>query len=268
MSWRKCCTAAAILCLAAGLTPCNAQQMYDGPWVQIEATSFMIGIGGQGGDGQLYLPNLGSNCSHPFGISGFGAGIQVGVSRISAFGPVRNLTRVEDFPGTYRSSQGEATLVAGSGTISLKNNANNVSLELASQTSGIAIGVSGHDLTIDMPEPPVNAPRVYVFEFGFNKDFVNADSRKALNELVDAWKCRYANVDVAGHTDTVGNETDNLNLSELRAQAVRNYLVGAGVVPTRITTHVAGESDLQVPTANNMRLRSNRVAIVTIREQR
>src|SRR5690242_15874761 len=99
MSWRKCCTAAAILCLAAGLTPCNAQQMYDGPWVQIEATSFMIGIGGQGGDGQLYLPNLGSNCSHPFGISGFGAGIQVGVSRISAFGPVRNLTRVEDFPG-------------------------------------------------------------------------------------------------------------------------------------------------------------------------
>ena len=45
---------------------------------------------------------------------------------------------------------------------------------------------------------------------------------------------------------------------------MRNYLVRAGVVPTRITTHVAGESDLQVPTANNVRLRSNRVAIVTI----
>jgi outer membrane protein OmpA-like peptidoglycan-associated protein len=72
------------------------------------------------------------------------------------------------------------------------------------------------------------------------------------------------NIDVAGHTDTVGKISDNLNLSELRAQAVRNYLVRAGVVPTRITTHVAGESDLQVPTANNVRLRSNRVAIVTI----
>ena len=82
---------------------------------------------------------------------------------------------------------------------------------------------------------------------------------------MEAWKCRYVKIDVAGQTDTVGKESDNLNLSELRAQAVRSYLVGAGVVPTRVTTHVAGESDLQVPTANNIRLRDNRVAIVTIR---
>jgi outer membrane protein OmpA-like peptidoglycan-associated protein len=147
--------------------------------------------------------------------------------------------------------------------MSLKNNANNVSLDLASQTTGIALGISGQGLTIDMPEPPVNAPRVYVLEFGFNKDFVNAGTRKALNELMEAWKCRYVNIEVA-HTNSVGKESDNLNLSELRAQGVRNYLVGGGVVPTRITTHVAGESDLQVPTANNVRLRSNRVAIVTI----
>jgi outer membrane protein OmpA-like peptidoglycan-associated protein len=227
----------------------------------------MIGIGGQGGDGQLHLPNLGTNCAYPFTISGFGAGVQVGVSRISASGPVKNLTKIEDFEGTYSSTQGEATVVAGVGRMSLKNNANNVSLDLASQTTGIGLGVSGQNLTIDMPEPPMNAPRVYVLEFGFNKDFVNADSRKALNGLMDAWKCRYVNIDVAGHTDTVGKESDNLNLSELRAQGVRNYLVSAGVVPTRITTHVAGESDLQVPTANNVRLRSNRVAIVTIRQQ-
>ena len=31
-------------------------------------------------------------------------------------------------------------------------------------------------LTINMPELPVNAPRIYVLEFGFNKDFVNATS--------------------------------------------------------------------------------------------
>jgi outer membrane protein OmpA-like peptidoglycan-associated protein len=225
----------------------------------------MVGIGGQGGDGQLNLPNLGSNCVYPFSFSGFGAGVQVGVTRISASGPVNNLTRIEDFPGTYSSIQRDATIVAGRGSISLKNKANDVSLELASQTTGIGLGLSGQGLTIDMPEPPLNSPRAYVLEFGFNKDFVNADSRKALNELVEAWKCRYVSIDVAGHTDTVGKESDNLNLAELRAQAVRNYLVGAGVVSTRITTHIAGESDLRVPTANNVRLRSNRVAIVTIR---
>lgn len=149
--------------------------------------------------------------------------------------------------------------------MSLKNNANNVVLELASQTAGIGLGASGQNLTIDMPEPPVNAPRRYVLDFGFNKDFVNADSRKALNELIEAWKCRYVNIEVAGHTDTIGEESNNLNLSELRALAIRGYLVGAGVVPTRITTRIAGESDLQVPTADNIRLRTNRVAIVTIR---
>jgi len=264
MSVTKCSAVALLVCLVIGPAPSHAQTN-DGPWVQIETTSFMVGIGGQGGDGQLFLPNLGTNCFYPFNISGFGAGIQAGVSRISASGPVKNLTKVEDFRGTYRSAQGEATLVVGRGGMSLKNNANNVSLELASQTTGIALGTSVQGLSIDMPEPSVSAPRVYVLEFGFNKHFVNADSRKALNELMEAWKCRYVNIDVAGHTDTVGKNSDNLNLSELRAQAVRNYLVGAGVVPTRITTHVAGESDLQVPTANNVRLRSNRVAIVTIR---
>jgi outer membrane protein OmpA-like peptidoglycan-associated protein len=264
MSFTKWSAAALLMYLATGPAPSNAQAN-DGPSVQIESTSFMVGIGGQGGDGQLFLPNLGTNCVYPFNISGFGAGIQVGVSRISASGPVKNLTKVEDLDGTYSSTQGEATLIAGSGSMSLKNNANNVTLGLASQTTGIALGVSGQGLTIDMPEPPLNAPRVYVLEFGFNKDFINADSRKTLNELTEAWKCRYVKIDVAGHTDTVGKESDNLNLAELRAQAVRNYIAGAGVVPTRISTHVAGESDLQVATANDARLRSNRVAIVTIR---
>ena len=203
MSVAKCSAAALLVCLMTGPAPSNAQTN-DGPWAQIETTSFMVGVGGQGGDGQLFLPNLGTNCVYPFNISGFGAGIQVGVSRISASGPVKNLTKVEDFRGTYRSAQGEATLVVGRGGMSLKNNANNVSLDLASQTTGIALGTSAQGLTIDMPEPPGNAPRVYVLEFGFNKDFVNADSRKALNELMDAWKCRYVNIDVAGHTDTVG----------------------------------------------------------------
>ena len=113
-----------------------------------------------------------------------------------------------------------------------------------------------------MPGPPVNAPRVYLLEFGFEKTWVNADSRKTLNDLLDAWKCRFVNIDVAGHTDT--KEADNLNLSELRAVAVQTYLVGAGVVPSRITTKIAGERGLQVPTPEGVRLRSNRVVVLTI----
>ena len=70
------------------------------------------------------------------------------------------------------------------------------------------------------------------------------------------------NIDVAGHTDT--KEADNLNLSELRAEAVRTYLVGAGVVPSRVTTKIVGERGLQVPTPAGDRMRSNRVVVLTI----
>jgi len=115
-----------------------------------------------------------------------------------------------------------------------------------------------------MPLPPANAPRAYVLEFGFNKNWVNADSRKKLNELVNSWKCRFVNISVVGHTDTAGKESDNLNLSELRAIAVQDYLSGAGIAPGRIKRDVAGERDLQVQTVNGVRLRDNRVAIVTI----
>jgi outer membrane immunogenic protein len=258
-------TAGALLVsLAAGVAPAIAQTN-TAPWVDMESTSVMVGIGGQKGDGQLNLPNLGSNCVYPFKVGGFGAGIQVGVAKIAASGPVKNLTRLEEFPGTYSATQGvDATVVAGSGTISMKNNANNVSIDLASKTTGLSLGVGGQRLTIDMPLPPANAPRAYVLEFGFNKNWVNADSRKKLNELVNSWKCRFVNISVVGHTDTAGKESDNLNLSELRAIAVQDYLSGAGIAPGRIKRDVAGERDLQVQTVNGVRLRDNRVAIVTI----
>jgi outer membrane protein OmpA-like peptidoglycan-associated protein len=254
-------TAAALLFLAVGAPPASAQTR-NTPWVDIETVSVMAGLGGQSGDGQLNLPNLGTNCVSPFTVSGFGAGLQVGVSKVSASGPVANLTQVEDFPGRYTATQGQFTLVGGGGSMSLKNNNNNVSIDLALQTVGINLGISGEGLTIDMPGPPVNAPRVYLLEFGFEKTWVNADSRKTLNELLDAWKCRFVNIDVAGHTDT--KEADNLNLSQLRALAVQTYLVGAGVVPSRIATTIAGERGLQVPTPEGVRLRSNRVVVLTI----
>src|SRR5690242_19889535 len=87
----------ATLALAlAAVTPALAQSGGNQPWVQMQTSSAMAGLGGQSGEGQLTLPNLGTNCVYPFSVSGFGAGIQVGVSRVSAAGPVQNLNRLED----------------------------------------------------------------------------------------------------------------------------------------------------------------------------
>ena len=122
MNSAKYTAAALFLSLAVAAAPASAQTKdtpwKDTPWVEIETISVIAGVGGQNGEGQLNLPNLGTNCVHPFTVSGFGAGLQVGVSKVTASGPVKNLTQIEDFPGTYSATGGQATLVAGGSSMS------------------------------------------------------------------------------------------------------------------------------------------------------
>lgn len=236
------------------------------PSIEMESTSVNIGIGGQSGAGILRLPNLGTNCTYPFKVSGFGAGLHVGVSKARAEGVVANLTKVADLSGSYSATTSEATLIAGAGSTSMKNDGNNVLIGLKSQTEGLGLGFGGQGMTIDVAEPAVTAQKSYILTFGFNKSHVNQEARVALDQLVRAWKCHYANILLYGNTDTVGKESTNLNLSELRALAVRDYLVRAGVVPARVRSQPKGESSPIVPTGNDVRLRNNRNVIAVVQE--
>ncbi|HUL11121.1 MAG TPA: OmpA family protein, partial [Methylococcaceae bacterium] len=55
-------------------------------------------------------------------------------------------------------------------------------------------------------------------------------------------------VEVDGHTDSRGSDAHNLDLSQRRAAAVRQYLVGHGVAPERLEAQGFGESK---PVADN-----------------
>ncbi len=55
-------------------------------------------------------------------------------------------------------------------------------------------------------------------------------------------------IQIAGHTDSTGSEEYNMQLSQRRADAVKNALVGKGVDPGRMTTIGYGESK---PVASN-----------------
>jgi outer membrane protein OmpA-like peptidoglycan-associated protein len=249
----------------AAIVPAAAQQTYD-PWVQIQATSAIVGVGGASGAGRLNLPNLGTNCSYTFQVSGFGAGIQVGVSKVSAQGPVKNLTRLEDFPGNYSATEGQATIIAGGGGITMRNNANNVTMTLASQTAGLNIGFSGSGITVNMPVAPVNAPRQLVLEYGFGKDRLNLANRAKIDQMLQAWKCRFVAFDIVGRTDAVGKQAENLDLSETRARGVRDYMQSVGVYPPRLPAQFSGENNQQIQTQQGVRLRSNRVVVITVRD--
>ncbi len=55
-------------------------------------------------------------------------------------------------------------------------------------------------------------------------------------------------VEIQGHTDSVGSASYNLKLSQMRAEAVRNYLIEHGISPDRLIAKGYGES---MPIASN-----------------
>lgn len=78
---------------------------------------------------------------------------------------------------------------------------------------------------------------------------------------------RERNLTIEGHTDSQGSDSHNLDLSQRRADAVRDYLVRREYQADRITTHGMGEGH---PIADNAsaegRANNRRVEIVIERE--
>src|SRR3954464_7857104 len=110
--------ASIILAVAGGAPAFGQQPNY--PWIEMDTTSFALGLAGQTGEGILHLPNLGTNCDYPFRVSGFGGGIQAGISQVAASGAVTGLKRISDLTGDYSATEGQATVVAGAGATQMQ----------------------------------------------------------------------------------------------------------------------------------------------------
>lgn len=80
--------------------------------------------------------------------------------------------------------------------------------------------------------------------FDFNSDRLTANARDLLVRTADALKGQPGlKVELAGHTDSVGAEEYNRELSQKRAESVRNYLIDLGVSPDQMTATGYGESE-------------------------
>lgn len=72
-------------------------------------------------------------------------------------------------------------------------------------------------------------------------------------------------VEVTGHTDTVGSEEDNDRLSLQRAEEVLNWLAGQGFERSLMSASGRGERDLKEPSIDNFSSATNRRVEVIVR---
>ena len=72
-------------------------------------------------------------------------------------------------------------------------------------------------------------------------------------------------VAIHGHTDDVGSDNDNMELSRARAKSVRSYLMLSKVDPARLTYKGFGESKPLVPnTSESTRAKNRRTEFVIL----
>src|SRR6516165_9062742 len=83
--------------------------------------------------------------------------------------------------------------------------------------------------------------------FDFDKAYVKPEYHDMLNRIAGVlMTLRGYSIAVYGYTDDVGTQTYNLQLSQRRAEAVRDFLVQAGISPTIMSAKGFGKSDPRV----------------------
>lgn len=103
---------------------------------------------------------------------------------------------------------------------------------------------------IDFVLASINKPNIIenIF-YDFDKASLRPESEEALDELVKLLADNpNITIEMASHTDRVGTEEYNLDLSERRAKAVIDYLISKGIAPERLQHQGYGKSRPKVVT--------------------
>ncbi len=121
--------------------------------------------------------------------------------------------------------------------------------------SGIVSG-SQEDLIVNVGD------RVF---FGYDSSELDSDALELLQDQV-AWLKQNSDVSITieGHCDERGTREYNLALGEKRAQSVKNYLIGLGISPDRVSTISYGKERPAVVGSNDGAWAQNRRSVTTV----
>lgn len=115
------------------------------------------------------------------------------------------------------------------------------------------LAVSADNLTVNASLPPMNSFDVStLFNLAVNFDSgsaeIPADAVATLDQAATILREDGRNLRIVGHTDSTGDAAANRALSEARAEAIRDFLVAKGVVPSSLNSYGMGQDQ---PIADN-----------------
>lgn len=100
--------------------------------------------------------------------------------------------------------------------------------------------------------------------FDFDKATLKPAGMMALDQFVGGLQgARVSGISVSGHTDYIGTDAYNLDLSKRRAASVANYLVGKGIPAAALQVQGLGESQAKQPPATAEQRAADRRVDVT-----
>lgn len=104
--------------------------------------------------------------------------------------------------------------------------------------------------------------------FATNSHALNDTSKTSLNKLAEVLQENPAwSITIQGHADAVGNEKENLALSENRAKEVKEYLLSQGIEGERIKIEAKGSSiPLSPNTSEEEKAKNRRVEISLVKD--
>ena len=131
--------------VVAGTSAVLAQGATTGK-VTVESKSVALGVGVSWGDGVLEYKGK----KYSFTVEGLSV-VDLGVSKVSAKGDVKNLKKVEDFAGTYTAAVAGGAAGGGAGVAALKNQ-NGVEMDLIATGQGVKLSLAGAGVTIKLKQ--------------------------------------------------------------------------------------------------------------------
>jgi len=109
-------------------------------------------------------------------------------------------------------------------------------------------------------------PSHFVLYFEKDSDTLTPESQRQYQAVfADIKRRNVYEVEVIGHTDTMGTQAHNQQLSMSRAEMIRDRLVHDGISPKSISVAGRGSLDLAVRTADQVAEPRNRRVEITVR---